>query len=240
MTGKTHRDESVIYRQNISYYDEIADDYDAMLQRDASNKITREKVAEKFTLLVKNGAVLDFGGGTGSDLGWLSAGNYDILFCEPSAGMRGKAILYNKATLHNNHIVFQEDGQADFTSWHHQLPFSQKVDGILSNFAVFNCIPDIGLLFKNLSLVIKPGGHLLALVLDSRIAKVLRWRPKSVFLSFLNGKPMSTVIDYKNHRQKVFIYTAREIKRASQPYFDFCSGETLQGSDFSMIHLTRK
>src|ERR1700722_678196 len=102
MTGKTHRDESVIYRQNISYYDEIADDYDAMLQRDASNKITREKVAEKFTLLVKNGAVLDFGGGTGSDLGWLSGGNYDILFCEPSVGMRRKAILYNKSTLHNN------------------------------------------------------------------------------------------------------------------------------------------
>ncbi|MDP9041293.1 MAG: hypothetical protein M3N30_04880, partial [Bacteroidota bacterium] len=54
-----------IGRQNIAYYDGIAADYDAILDRDSSNAIIRAKVADTFSSLVKSGTVLDFGGGTG-------------------------------------------------------------------------------------------------------------------------------------------------------------------------------
>ena len=62
---------ATINQQNISYYNEIAADYDAILQKDVNNTAVRLKLAAKFTTLVKSGRVLDFGGGTGQDLGWL-------------------------------------------------------------------------------------------------------------------------------------------------------------------------
>jgi SAM-dependent methyltransferase len=168
---KQNQDKDLIYKQIISFYDEIADHYDNLMDQEIGNRITRQKVADKFCNLIHSGEILDFGGGTGLDLEWLTHKGYRIIFSEPSGKMREKAFELNKNTLHNPDLVILDSNKTDFTKWHRELPFLQKVDAILANFAAINCIPDIELLFRNLALVLKPGGQLLALILHEKFKK---------------------------------------------------------------------
>ena len=158
--------------ENILYYNAIANEYNDMLDKNP-DRIVREKVANKFCSIVKEAAVLDFGGGTGLDLEWLADNNHTIFFCEPSIGMRETAICNYANLLHDN-VIFLDDFAADFRQWHLQLPFPVKVDAVLSNFAVLNCIPDIELLFQKLAVVVKPGGNIIALVLTKNLKKI-KW-----------------------------------------------------------------
>ena len=145
MSAISNTSDIIINQQNISYYDEIAADYDAILKKDVTNLEVRKKVAEKFTSLVKAGSVLDFGGGTGQDMGWLSMHHYNIFFCEPSNGMRQIAMNRSEKDFADAKIYFVDQNKTDFRKWEVVIPFESKVDAVLANFAVFNCIPDIEL-----------------------------------------------------------------------------------------------
>jgi len=204
-----------------------------------SDKIVREIVANKFCSIIKASVVLDFGGGTGLDLEWLAGNNHTIFFCEPSAGMRAKAIGSRKDLLHDN-VIFLEDAAADFRQWHLQLPFNEKVDAVLSNFAVLNCIADIELLFQNLAVVVKPGGNIIALVLTENIKGMLKGNFRSILKSFIRRKPASINVQYKKNQQTVYIYSIKEIMKASRKHFNFCNSEMLPASGFTLIHLKRK
>src|SRR5664279_1317040 len=93
--------------ENIVYYNAIANEYNDMLDKDP-DRIIRAKVANTFCSIVKSSAVLDFGGGTGLDLEWLAGNNHTIFFCEPSTGMRERAIYDHKNLLHEN-VIFLDD-----------------------------------------------------------------------------------------------------------------------------------
>jgi SAM-dependent methyltransferase len=240
MPMKLLRDKLLTNEQNISYYDEIADNYNNILDQKNSNKIIRQRVADKFQDIVKEGLILDFGGGTGLDLKWLMDKGYQVIFCEPSAGMREKAIKHIRDGLINPSIIFLDDTRADFTGWQAELPFFQKVDSILANFAVLNNIADIKLLFKTLALVIKPGGHLIALILNDSFKKSVKSRWIGNLRSLIFGTPFSFYVQHKKNRQTVFIYTIKEIQKASTADFQFFSQELFHPSGFSLIHLVRK
>jgi SAM-dependent methyltransferase len=218
--------------KNIFFYNEIADDYDAIMDDDRSNGIVRREVADKFLNMVTPGRVLDFGGGTGSDLGWLTDHYYHVIFCEPSSRMRQLAIRRHNRKILPGHVEFLSGAAVDFTDWNRNLPFYPPADAILANFAVINCIANIDLLFRNLSLVVRPGGDLIALVLRPKILHNLR--------SFAGLAPDSLEVRYKQHEQKVYVHTTRAIRKASRAYFNFSGRKSLQGSVFSLIHLTRK
>jgi SAM-dependent methyltransferase len=220
--------------KNIAYYNEIAANYDTILDQESSNETVRKRVKEKFIGTVKAGWVLDFGGGTGRDLNWLLDNQYKIIFCEPSKQMRQKAIDEHK----NNNITFLENDKVDFTSWHIELPFAIKADAILSNFAVINCIDDIELLFKNLAQIIKPGGHFIALMLNNKYKQTWRGNLREFVRSFISSKPPVINIKYKDHEQTVYVYSPKKIKKASAVYFDMCSQETL--FQFTLFHFVRK
>ena len=224
--------------ENILYYNAIANEYNDMLDKNP-DRIVREKVANKFCSIVKAAAVLDFGGGTGLDLEWLTNNNHTILFCEPSIGMREKAICNYKNLLHNK-VIFLDDFAADFRQWHLQLPFTVKVDAVLLNFAVLNCIPDIELLFQNLAIVVKPGGNMIALVLTKNLKKMLTENFRSILKSFIHHEPATINVQYKKHHQTVYIYSIKEIIKVSKKHFNFCSSEVLPASGFTLIHLKRK
>jgi SAM-dependent methyltransferase len=229
---------SSVIQQNVSYYNEIAEQYDATLDKDHSNTAIRKQVADLLSSLVPSGVVLDFGGGTGRDMQWLSAKGYQVIFCEPSAGMREKAVLYNKKNPSPHPVVFLDNTASDFTTWQNGLPFSQKADAVLANFAVLNNIPDLELLFTNLSLVTKPGAPVLLLVLNSDFRK--RWlssRRRSL-LSLFTGATVTIYTRFNNQQQKVHLYTVAKIKRAAAAYFDFRGQRSL--NDFMLVHLTRK
>jgi SAM-dependent methyltransferase len=226
--------------QNIAYYDGIAAEYDAILNRDSANAVIRELVAARFRSLVKKGCILDFGGGTGQDLGWQIKHYYRIIFCEPAAAMRGIARERSIRDYSGSGISFLENNATDFRRWTADFPFGQKTDAVLANFAVLNCIPDLKFFFEQLAHAVKPGGIVLALVLDDQpvknpLSKLKRW-----LRSFITGNPANIVIDYNGKRQRVYIHTAGAIKKSSSTHFELKMYERLKGYGFCLIHLVRK
>ena len=228
--------ENVLTREkNRSYYNEIAPEYDAILDEEGTNKIIRKRVEEKFTSLVKSGTVLDFGGGTGRDLQWLISNNYKVIFCEPSENMRQKAIdLYKN----NSSVQFLNNDNTDFTRWLGKAPFSTKLDAVLSDFAVINCIDDIRLLFKTLAQIIKPGGDVVALMLKHGYKKSLTWKIREATRYFFNHNPLVINIQFNGHKQVVYVYSMNEIKKASSEDFEIRSYEDL--FEFTLFHFVRR
>jgi SAM-dependent methyltransferase len=239
MDGSKNKNDQ-ISRQNISYYNEIAPDYDDILNKETANSIIRGEVAVKFTSLVNAGAVLDFGGGTGQDFAWLLQRGYHIIFCEPSAAMREIAIERAKSEFPGAGISFFDENATDFRNWNAVFPFDQKVNAILANFAVINCIPDVELLFEKLALAIEPGGVVIALILDNSLAKRLKASPKGVVKSFFFGDPVSIFIDYHGERQLVYIHSTKAIRKAAANSFEFKRLVRMDGFGFCLIHLVRK
>jgi SAM-dependent methyltransferase len=227
-------------RTNIFYYDAIAAEYESMLNNDVKNLLIRDTVAKKFLTVVKGGHVLDLGGGTGLDIGWLIKHGYPITFCEPSQAMRQIAMEKMQKDCPDSAIFFLDDEQSDFRNWTDSFPFDEGMDAALANFAVINCIPDIGLLFEKLSLALKPGGHLIALVLDDPFLKRLLSNPRGTIRSIFSHKPVTLIVVYKNQRQKVYLYSVSTIRKASIPKFDLISQNRLKGYGFRLIHLIRK
>jgi SAM-dependent methyltransferase len=231
---------SDISKQNISYYDEIAEDYDAILNKDAANAIIRSRVSDRFNSLVKSGTVLDFGGGTGQDLGWMLRYGYHVIFCEPSAAMREIAVERTEYELPSAVISFLEDHETDFRTWNSLFPFEQKVNAVLANFAVINCIPDITTLFEKLALVIEPGGIVFVLMLDYTIVRKLRSNLKGTIRSFFSGNTLSFEIDYSGERQQVYLHSDRAIRRAVAHTFEYDRPELFRRFGYRLIHLVRK
>jgi SAM-dependent methyltransferase len=226
--------------ENILFYNDLANTYDSILEQTGSNKTVRQKVAEKFCSTVKSGWVMDFGGGTGLDLKWLTDNNYKIFFCEPSFQMRQQAVNYNDNILHSSNIRFLDDTKTDFKTWNNKLPFSEKLNGILSNFAVFNNIYDLELLFKNLALVLNPGADIITLVLINSVKKNLRTNFLKALISLVFKKPFIFYVRNKALKQIVYLHSVKQIKKASNKYFNFCSCEPLTKSGFLLIHLVKK
>lgn len=223
--------------KNIDFYNEISIKYDQILDEETSNETVRKRVKKKFIDLVKPGYVLDFGGGTGRDLNWLIDHQYQVVFCEPSEGMRKKAIdQYVHHPLKNN-ITFLENPQIDFSNWHISPPFTKKVDAILSDFAVINCIADIELLFKNLAQLIKPGGHILALMLNNGYKKTWRWKLRELMRS-LSGKTEIIHIQHNHYQQIVHLYSKKKVIKTAAPWFESHNQENL--FEFTLFHFTRK
>jgi SAM-dependent methyltransferase len=240
MAGSGDKEDRLINRQNISYYDVIAPEYDAILSRDSANAIIRAKVAARFMYYVKEGYVLDFGGGTGQDLEWLVQQHYDIIFCEPSAKMRQIAVGHWKNEFPRAPVFFLDNDKTDFRSWNSIFPLNYKVKAVLANFAVINCIPDIGLLFEKLAIVTETGGIVIAVLLDNRLVKRMKSNLKGTLQSLFSGKPVNISIDYNGERQLVYIHTMKAIKKSLADSFVLWSVERFNGFGFCLIHLVRK
>jgi SAM-dependent methyltransferase len=239
MGGREKMNEVLVSGQNISYYNAIAGSYDAILSNDAANQVVRTKVAAYFTKLVKGGHVLDFGGGTGQDLGWLLHHHYHILFCEPSYAMRQIALERSMKEFPAADILFMDDQNTDFRNWDDNYPFEKKMDAVLANFAVINCIPDISLLFEKMAKTLNPGGTVLMLMLDNSLKKRLRTNMKGTVRSWFTGNPVDFFVDYNGNRQLVYIHSVKEIKKALADKFEFKNFERLEGFGYCLIHLTR-
>jgi len=240
MRIKENNISAIANNEVISYYNEIAANYENMLAADESNQQVRQQVAKTFCSTVAPGLVLDFGGGTGSDLDWLTRHHYNVIFCEPTEAMRQKAIDHNNNMIHNWSINFLEPDKTNFRNWKSQTPFTQKVDGVLANFAVFNCIPDIDLLFESLALITKPGAHLFALVLESSFRKRLRSNFRGSLSTLFNSKPVELNVSYKEKQHTAYIHSEKALRKYSAPYFSFDMLKLLPGGAFVLIHLIRK
>ncbi|AYB31164.1 class I SAM-dependent methyltransferase [Chryseolinea soli] len=218
-----------------SFYDAIAGQYDAFLtDHDAK---ARKVIAQVFKETVPRGVVLDFGGGTGLDLPWLQEHYSTVLFLEPSLKMRGEA---RKKMTSSEHVRFV-DQDTDFTEWSEQrLPFPEKVDGILANFAVLNCIENMPAFFEKLALVTSRQCHLVAALLDPHVNHILKKNSVFSALRILVSDTLTIHHQREGVLHKTFVHTLRKLKNASSPYFDMLSSTAIPSSDFVLVIFARK
>jgi hypothetical protein len=203
----------------------------------ASDEAVRHLVQKIFTSKVDAGSILDFGGGTGIDFSWLLRPEYNLFFLEPSLQMRA---LAKKACAGSSISPTFLEQHIDFHIWSNQrLPFPEKMNGILANFAVLNCIKDITLLFDKLSLVCSKGCFFLATVLNTKPGKLLKTHSLVVAIkSILNSKLVSTN-EFEGVTQQTFLHTVPAYRSAARKHFKFLSFEPIEFSDFAILTLEK-
>lgn len=218
-----------------SFYDAIAGQYDAFLtDHDAK---ARKVIAQVFKETVPRGVVLDFGGGTGLDLSWLQEHYSTVLFLEPSPKMREEA---RKKITSLEHVRFV-DQETDFTAWSGQrLPFPEKTDGVLANFAVLNCIEDIATFFEKVALVTSKQCHVVAAVLDPHVNHILKKNSVLSALRILVSDTLTIHHQRDGVLHETFVHTLRKLKNAASPYFDMLSSTAIPSSDFVLVIFARK
>lgn len=196
------------------FYNSIANEYNGHMTE--SDHRVREQVHHLFKQNVATGNVMDFGGGTGLDLPFLTANNYSVFFVEPSEGMRSVA----KANNTSKGVEFIESN-VDFTKWDQSnLPFHGKVNGIIANFAVVNCIEDISSLFEKFALISADNCSAVVTVIDYSF--IFKFR--LIFASKL------TILN-KSHT--TYIHSLRSLKKAAGKYFELQS--ITQASNFVVL-----
>ncbi|MBY0425903.1 MAG: class I SAM-dependent methyltransferase [Cytophagales bacterium] len=222
-----------------NYYDAVAKDYNELLESKAKNAIVRNRVAEYIQKVNPSGPILDFGGGTGMDLPWLSLLGQKIYFCEPSSGMRKEAEL-QKNTIQTTEIQILGTDSTDFTKWKKSSPFDEGLGAILANFAVLNHIDNLKLLFENLAFTLNDGGSFFALVLSSSTKWYSLEGLKNFTKQLLKKEPPKVVASYQNHSQIAYLHSIHSITSASAAYFKIEYIEEMALYGFTFIHLKKR
>jgi SAM-dependent methyltransferase len=220
----------------IQFYNALAPTYNARMKSEPSNDIVRKQVADYFVKTVQDKNILDLGGGTGKDLDWLLQNGYTVCFCEPAANMRNIAIDRNLIELKSDTITFANDHQSDFRLWTPET-FGIQFDAVLANFAVLNSINDLPQLFQKISVILKPGGHIIANMLDT----TGHGRVKYYFKNFLaalvrNSKPV-LVTRQHSIEHTAWLHTPSDIRKSSIGSFIVKNVQSLNGFGFMLVHL---
>lgn len=218
----------------LSFYDSIADQYENHLTE--NDRKARTQIKAIFNEYVKEGIVLDFGGGTGLDLPWLLNKFYKIHFLEPSQNMRKRA---KRKYSDNSKINFLNEN-LDFNNWEYEKPpFTEKVDGVLANFAVVNCIPKVNFFLKKISLVCKSRAHIIITAIDpSFISVVKNYSPLVAFKLLFNGR-LTVLNKNEGVYHETYLHSIREIKEASQE-FELIQVSKISHSNFIGLVLFKK
>jgi SAM-dependent methyltransferase len=195
------------------FYDAIAAEYEEILLREPVNASLRQTVAEEFLVRVPQGKVMDFGGGTGLDLEWLVGGKYQILFCEPSRGMRAQAVARCGLRIPASQVRFLEQEETDFRIWGTSPPCGMELEAILANFGVLNCLADTGRFFQMLGPLLKKGGRVVALVLDKKAGLQFRHLLGKPYLPVPYRTPRKTRIGYGGQEHTAYYHPLKKLVR---------------------------
>ncbi len=215
-----------------SFYNSVAAEYNDRMNSDAQNGKTRKIVAEYFASTVKGKNVLDFGGGTGSDLEWLTTHGFNVWFCEPSIGMRDVAM---KSHAQRSEIHFSDNANTDFRQWN-ATTFPQKFDGILANFAAINSIDNIQFLFQKLNEIIAPGGHIIATLLDTTNYGIIKHYVKNFLSAYAKNDSPVLITQHAGIRHSAYLHTSEKLRKALKPNFSSIKIEAIPGSGFMLLH----
>jgi ubiquinone/menaquinone biosynthesis C-methylase UbiE len=221
---------------SISYYDNIARDYNSHMTKPDDD--VRKYTGKIFNENISGGNILDFGGGTGLDLTWLLCDKYKVYFLEPSLKMRS---LAEKSVSENTRTPFFIQENTDFHDWsENNLPLHEKMNGVLANFAVLNCIPDIDRLFEKLSLICSDHCYIQATVLDTSPIKMIKTHSLKVAIKALLNRRLTTLNNYNGLTQKTYLHTRQQYQSAARKYFKIISFDSIDFSHFALLVLLKK
>jgi SAM-dependent methyltransferase len=199
---------------NLAFYDHIATQYDSHLT--AADHRARLQVEKIFCQFVAGPCIMDFGGGTGLDLAWTSKKYEKVVFVEPSAKMREQAVQKG-AAYHN--VEFVQD-TCDFSRWMPtHLPCTDKVDGILANFAVFNCISDLAQLFDKIALVARQRSYLIATMIDPKPSRIASHYTLLAMVRLMITSRIVISSGFMDGHRETYIHALHTLRRSCYPHF---------------------
>lgn len=224
----------------LAYYNIIADQYDDFMVGDSDQRV-REMVSNEFRKTIPSGNILDFGGGTGLDLPWMLQHHaYNVFFFEPSYNMRSiaqKSVFFCE-NLDKPVFIGQNLPIGDWANDH--LPTQEKMNGVLANFAVLNCIQNVEEFFDHVSLVCNKGCYVVATVLHSGLKTLVRrYSIKAALSKILSGR--ATIYNnYKGKGHATYLHTAKQLRAAAEQHFELISYTRLPFSDFALVKFLRR
>lgn len=224
----------------IEYYDNFSLKYNDTLNSNHINTKIRDEVKQYFLKNVKGKYVLDFGGGTGKDVEWLTNNGFTVYFCEPAGRMRELAFKnFHKSGL-SGEVNFLNDENSDYQNWiSNDHPFEHKVNGILANFAVLNSIKRIEILSEKLALITHPGSHLVISVLNVKLNKIFSRDFPVIFRLYLTGNGLATIVKDEDHQMIVYLHTRKKLVKSLKKHFDYVESLPVSGSTFKLFHFVR-
>ena len=150
-------------------FDELAADYDATFSDSALGRTLRALVWSRLEHVFRAPQrILELGCGTGVDALALARRGVEVVATDASQGMiqvaRQKAAPGDRVAFH---CLPMESLAATFQG--------QLFDGVLSNFGAINCVRDLGALVSDVSLCLRPGAHLVWVVMGRHVPWEWAW-----------------------------------------------------------------
>jgi SAM-dependent methyltransferase len=150
-------------------FDDLAADYDATFSDSALGRTLRSLVWSRLEQLFRPPQrVLELGCGTGVDALALARRGVEVVAIDASPGMiqiaRQKAAPPGRVAFH---CLPMERLSGAFEG--------QLFDGVLSNFGAVNCVPDLRTLVSDVALCLRPGAHLVWVVMGRHVPWEWAW-----------------------------------------------------------------
>jgi len=168
--------------------------------------------------------LLELGGGTGDDAIHLLERGYRVTVTDGSPQMvelatqKVREAGFGSELAPVRQLVLEEIASfaADRAGGRDE-PF----DGVYSNFASLNCIPDIGVLAEPLARLVRPGGSGALVIfgplsIGEIVVEMLRGRPRAAFRRFRTGPAPARL---GGEHFEVWYPSPRDVSRALSPYF---------------------
>jgi 2-polyprenyl-3-methyl-5-hydroxy-6-metoxy-1,4-benzoquinol methylase len=157
-----------------AYYDRIAREYDGQVDGLAINRAQRDAFRTRVAALAGSGGrILDFGCGTGTDAEWYAAKGHEVVAHDISAGM--VEVLRSRCAdaIARGRITALVGRLSDLDR---VLRGGPPLDVIAANFGVLNHFDDLQQVLALLASHLRPGGALVASVLNPLYKGPARWR----------------------------------------------------------------
>ncbi|HET7460046.1 MAG TPA: class I SAM-dependent methyltransferase [Longimicrobium sp.] len=148
----------------------------------AQRQAVRAALAEAFP---PGSRVLEVGGGTGEDALWLAHQARSVLMTDASPAMVRVATGKFAATPGLRAEVVPAEALEGWAS-RRDAAGEGPFDGVFSNFAGLNCVPDLAPVARGLARLVRPGGAALLVLFGpfapgEVVVETLRGRPRSAF-----------------------------------------------------------
>jgi SAM-dependent methyltransferase len=200
-------------------FDGIATGYDASFTDRRSGRWLREAVWEQMEgVFQPDDHVLDLGCGTGEDALHLARQGIHVTATDHSPAMlevarrkAGAAGMTHRIDTHQLDLATPEDA-----------PWSPgSFSGAFSNFGALNCLPDRSSLARALGGWVRPGGHVVLVVMGP-------WCPWEVGWHLMHGEPRTAVRRFRPGQEahvgadrtvRVWYPTPRRLRDEFRPWF---------------------
>jgi len=131
-------------------FDAIAESFDARFAPWRSVAAQRRAVrAELGVVFPEPARLLEIGGGTGEDAGWLVEQGHSVLLTDAAPAMA--AVAARKLGCATEALAAEQLGLL--------ADRGERFDGAFSNFAALNCVPDLAPVAQALGRLLRPGGR---------------------------------------------------------------------------------